>query len=236
MNFKELTKKEKRTFVLSIVLIVLGVLFCVLSQPMRDIIETICCVVSLAYGGFYLIAYCVVSNDTREVSQLFQSILAIVIGFLIMFVRSFFVMAVGILIAGTGISRIMVGVKMKKVNEKDWWHELVVGLILAVLGVVLVILCNTKVASIVVMIYLGVLLILSSALNLYMIYARHKFPVAKGKLAEVEVPKTEPAKEESKQEAPVEEKQEPVQVEPVQTEQAQESAEESKDDDGGYLL
>lgn len=235
MNFKELTKKEKRTFVLSIVLIVLGVLFCVLSQPMRDIIETICCVVSLAYGGFYLIAYCVVSNDTREVSQLFQAILAIVIGFLIMFVRSFFVMAVGILIAGTGISRIMVGVKMKRVNEKDWWHELIVGLILAVLGVVLVILCNTKVASIVVMIYLGVLLILSSALNLYMIYARHKVPVAKGKLAEV--PKAEPAKQEPKQEAPVEEKQEPVQAEPIQTEQVQESAEESKeDDDGEYLL
>ena len=235
MNFKELTKKEKRTFVLSIVLIVLGVLFCVLSQPMRDIIETICCVVSLAYGGFYLIAYCVVSNDTREVSQLFQAILAIVIGFLIMFVRSFFVMAVGVLIAGTGISRIMVGVKMKRVNEKDWWHELIVGLILAVLGVVLVILCNTKVASIVVMIYLGVLLILSSALNLYMIYARHKVPVAKGKLAEA--PKAEPAKQEPKQEAPVEEKQEPVQVEPIQTEQVQESAEESKeDDDGEYLL
>lgn len=235
MNFKELTKKEKRTFVLSIVLIVLGVLFCVLSQPMRDIIETICCVVSLAYGGFYLIAYCVVSNDTREVSQLFQAILAIVIGFLIMFVRSFFVMAVGILIAGTGISRIMVGVKMKRVNEKDWWHELIVGLILAVLGVVLVILCNTKVASIVVMIYLGVLLILSSALNLYMIYARHKVPVAKGKLAEN--PKAEPAKQEPKQEAPVEEKQEPVQAEPIQTEQVQESAEESKeDDDGEYLL
>lgn len=235
MNFKELTKKEKRTFVLSIILIVLGVLFCVLSQPMRDIIETICCVVSLAYGGFYLIAYCVVSNDTREVSQLFQAILAIVIGFLIMFVRSFFVMAVGVLIAGTGISRIMVGVKMKKVNEKDWWHELIVGLILAVLGVVLVILCNTKVASIVVMIYLGVLLILSSALNLYMIYARHKVPVAKGKLAEA--PKAEPAKQEPKQEAPVEEKQEPVQAEPIQTEQVQELAEESKeDDDGEYLL
>ena len=235
MNFKELTKKEKRTFVLSIVLIVLGVLFCVLSQPMRDIIETVCCVAALAYGGFYLIAYCVVSNDTREVSQLFQAILAIVIGFLIMFVRSFFVMAVGILIAGTGISRIMVGVKMKRVNEKDWWHELIVGLILAVLGVVLVILCNTKVASIVVMIYLGVLLILSSALNLYMIYARHKLPVAKGKLAEA--PKAEPAKQEPKQEAPVEEKQEPVQAEPIQTEQVQESAEESKeDDDGEYLL
>lgn len=231
MNWKDLSKKDLRNFILSIAMIVFGILFCVLSKSMLNLVETVLCFASLIYGAFYLISYCLISSDTKEIQTLFQAMVAIVIGFMLMFIRSFFVMAVGILIALTGVSRIVISVKKKKFGEKDWWHELVVGIVLFALGTVLAILCNTNVASIVVMIYLGVLLILVGGLNIYVVYAKNKIPVTKGLLAdqmktkEPEVESEKVVEQTKTEEVEVQEQQEETVEQQVETE-----------DDGEFLL
>lgn len=173
-NENILKKKRYEIIIMSAVYIIFGILFCVLPNQMLGILETIIAFCCLVYGCFFMFVYLVTPDVFRDYETIIKSVLAIVIGLLLVFVKSFFVMAIGVLLAMTGVKDILNARAYKLLDDKKWWSDLVVGIILIVAGVALFVLCNTSVATKIVMIFMGLTLIIDGVANLAFIFVVHK--------------------------------------------------------------
>lgn len=167
-------RKRIELIVVSALYIVLGILFCVLPTQMLDILETVISIGCLVYGGFFLFVYCFTPDIFRDYGTLIKAVVAIIFGLLVIFVRSFFVMAVGVVIILTGVKNILSAKAFKLASDKKWWTDLVSGIALIVIGVTLIVLCNTKLATNAVMIYMGLSLIVNGLINFAFMFLIHK--------------------------------------------------------------
>jgi hypothetical protein len=172
MNF--LKREKVNSVVLSCVFIVLGLLFCIVPNKSLSIIETIASVCLIAFGVVSLFLYCFTPILFRDSSSLVNAILAICLGLLISFIPSFFVFGVGLVVAFNGLERFGYSLDLKEVGDKKWWIDCVSGIIIFALGITTVILCNTSVASSILMIYFGISIILDGVINLTLIFALHR--------------------------------------------------------------
>ena len=166
MNFKSFTKKQWKSFILATLFVIFGILFCVLSQKLLNVLESIVCICVLIYGGFYMVSYCVVSMGERDTTTLYQAVLAIAFGLLLIFVPSFFVIAISAVIILSGLGYILSYVKIKKAKLVGGGKNLACGIVLSVIGLGLLIISLLKVNPIVVSIYLGITLILDGVISL----------------------------------------------------------------------
>lgn len=172
MNF---FKREKvRLIAMSCLFIIFGILFCVIPNKSLSVIETISAVCLIVFGLISLFSYCFTPILFRDSSTLVKSIVAIMLGLLISFIPTFFVFVVGLIVAFNGLERFGYALDVKEVGDKKWWIDFIAGLIIFALGVTAVILCNTSVASNIVMIYFGISLILDGLINIILIFALHR--------------------------------------------------------------
>ena len=174
MNWKTMDKKQLTTFGLSILFVVFGILFCVLSQTMLGFIETVICLALIVYGAFYLLVYCLIDSDSRETSSVIKGVGAIALGLLIIFVPAFFMSAIGAIIAGFNALLIVRAKNMKESKMEGWKSVMASSITFVVLGVGLIVLAIVKVPNIVLMIVLGVTLISQGAYNLAKMYIEDK--------------------------------------------------------------
>lgn len=165
MDLKKISKNQWKILILSVVCFIFGILFCVLSNSMVEFLRTAICVIALIYGSFYLVSYTVLSFEDKDTSALFQAVIAIVLGLLVIFIPSFFVMAISICVVVCGLARMFRVIKKKSETGSINKAKLSVGIAELIVGLALVVLCNTPVPTLLVTIYLGVMLILESAVN-----------------------------------------------------------------------
>lgn len=174
MDWRTMDKKQLITFGSSILFVVFGILFCVLSQTMLGFIETAICLALIVYGAFFLLVYCLIDSDTRETKSVIKGVGAIAIGLLIIFIPAFFMSAIGAIIAGYNALLIARAKNMKESKMEGWKSVLISSITFTVLGVGLIVIAIVKVPSLVLMIYLGVTLILQGGYNLVKMYVADK--------------------------------------------------------------
>ena len=169
-----LKKSQIKAICLSSVCLVLGVLFCVLPTKMLDTIETLLSVALIIYGLINILIYCLANSELRESIRMLKGALATGFALLIIFVNSIFIICLGLFIVLSGVVYITSAVKDKKQGDKKWWTGLIFGIVITLLGVTVVILCNTKIAESIVMIIFGLALIADGVLRLIYVFAARK--------------------------------------------------------------
>ena len=197
---KEL-KKKLESVIISAAVIIVGLLFCVLPTSVVEIIETIVLVAVLVYGGVCMLVYCFTPADFRNNSYLFKAMISLCLGLLLIFVRSFFVSAFGLVILVSGVKTALSSRVYKAVGDKKWWMELLVGVLLFALGAMVIILSNTHVAKKLVLILLGLSLIIQGVINFaFMFYLRAEKVQVEQSKAEENANETQTQVEETKEE------------------------------------
>lgn len=149
MDWRTMDKKQLITFGSSILFVVFGILFCVLSQTMLGFIETAICLALIVYGAFFLLVYCLIDSDTRETKSVIKGVGAIAIGLLIIFIPAFFMSAIGAIIAGYNALLIARAKNMKESKMEGWKSVLISSITFTVLGVGLIVIAIVKVPSLV---------------------------------------------------------------------------------------
>ena len=173
MDFKNLNKKQWSYFVVSCVCVIFGILFCIFSQSLVETLRTVLSIGVLVYGAFYMFSYCVISFDSRDTSTLLKAVISIALGLLVVFIPSFFVMAIAAVVLILGIMKMLFVSKLKKEQNVLAKDRLVIGIIEIVVAVALLILCNVNVPILLVTIMLGVTLILEGIIGIVFLVA-HK--------------------------------------------------------------
>lgn len=199
MNWKTMDKRQLTNLIISIFLVVFGVLFCVISQTMLGFIETIVCIALIVYGAFYLLVYCLIDSDTRQTKAVIQGVGALSVGLFIIFIPSFFMIAIGVIFAGFNVLILIRAVKMKKAQMDGWKVVMATSIVFIVLGAGLIVLASVKLPDIVLMIYLGVMLILQGGYNLSQMYLEHKkqnkIVFAEGNISNIQTAETQAQEE-----------------------------------------
>lgn len=168
---KFLKNQKVKTIVLSSILIIFGLLFCVLPNSSINYLEIVLSTLFIVYGIICLLGFTCSPRELREPLLLLESIIFMVVGVLIDFFPSLFVIAIGIIITVGGIKEILNAINIKFIGEKNWWINVVIGIIFAALGLTIIILSGTNVASMIVSIFLGVTLILDGICYLLLLFA-----------------------------------------------------------------
>ncbi len=172
MNF---IKKEKtKTIIVSALLILFGILFCLLPQKFVNAIETALSVFLIIYGLFLIISYCVQPLIYRNSTTIVEGIAIICIGVLLALIPSLFVLGIGIAILISGLKTFGYAFDVKEIGDKHWWVDLVSGAFVFALGITIVVLCNTKTATNILMIMLGLSLAVKVVINLILVFALHR--------------------------------------------------------------
>lgn len=174
MDLKKLAQNRIVSYVIASVCIALGVCFCVVSETMLSFFETVICFALIIYGAFNLVVYCLVDSDSKQRSAVLKGVVAIFVGLLIIFVRAFFMIAIGIIIGGLAVLRIIRAIKMKELKMKNWIYLLVVSSVLLLSSVTLVILSLCNISKITLMIIVGAILCVQGAYDLTMLIVEDK--------------------------------------------------------------
>ena len=197
MNWKTMDKKQLTTFGLSIAFVVFGILFCVLSQTMLSFIETAICLALIVYGAFFLLVYCLIDSDARETKSVIKGVAAIAIGLLIIFIPSFFMSAIGVILSGYNALLVVRAKNMKESKIEGWKAVMASSITFVVLGVGLIVLAIVRVPNLVLMIYLGVTLISQGGYNLVKMYVedkkKNKIVFAEGDTSAIQTAETQVA-------------------------------------------
>ncbi len=168
-------KIEKiKCVILSIILIVLGLLFCFLPIKFLNILEIIVCVVFILYAIFLIMGYCFSPKYLQEALMLFEGTIFLVFGILIILVPDFFVFMLGLIICFYGIKRIIASKTLRVLGKKNWWVDTVIGTVFLILGILVSVLCKTKVVQSAVSILLGITLVCGGICYLFLIFALHR--------------------------------------------------------------
>ena len=169
-----LKMKKIRLIIWNAVLVILGLLFCFLPETALSVLETIVAVCLIVYGVFCLFAYLFTPMIVRDSSFLVSSILYILAGVLLMSVESLFKIGIGVFIVIQGVAELGYGEDLKLYGDKKFWVDALLGFLFLVLGIVVIILSNTSVATTIVSLIIGISLIIYACGNLYLILVLHR--------------------------------------------------------------
>ena len=174
MDWRTMDKKQLITLALSVVFVVFGILFCVISQTMLGFIETAVCLALVIYGVFYLLVYCLIDSDTRQTKSVMNGVASLGVGLLIIFLPAFFMIAIGSVIALWHVLMIVRATKMKNASMAGWKPLMISAISFVVLGVGLIVLASVSMIDLVLMIYLGVTLLAIGGYNLAILIINDK--------------------------------------------------------------
>lgn len=164
-------KGNLRVIISAVVMIVLGILFCVLPEQSLNTLEIVVSGLLIFIGMVNIFAFSFAPGFSREGGILFLGIISLGLGVFIIFVPSSLILGLGLYTGFIGIKRVMLATNLKAVGDRNWWVDLAVGILVFVLGVLLIVLRCTNLAINAVMIYMGVSLLLEGILDLVMLFA-----------------------------------------------------------------
>lgn len=163
-----MNSEKTNLLVKNIIIMVFGLLFCVLKGRAISVMETIISSVMIVYGGFCLLIYLFSMSMISRPAFAGEGVVLFVTGLLLEFFPSFFVFAIALLILFAGLREILLAVSKKKIGAGKWIFELIIGIVFAAFGGFLLIMYNTSIASNIISVILGVLLILYGAICIFM--------------------------------------------------------------------
>lgn len=163
--------KKQRTvsLVCNVVVIILGILLCALKGNALSVLERIASTILIVYGAISLIVFCFTPILIRNGQDLMESIVILIFGIILDFFPALFILGIGIMLVFEGLREISYAVDLKKINDNNWWVDFISGSVVFALGLVVVILCNTTIASNIVSLLLGISLIINGATNIILI-------------------------------------------------------------------
>ena len=143
---------------------------------MLSFLESTLCFLFLAYGGVILFAYSLSSVVLNNRMLMLSAILAVILGVLLLFVRSFLLLALAVCLLLLAITKILV---LKKFEINNWYKYCLLSLLIIeicafITLVVFFILNDLKMIS---MIIIGICLIfefLVNAVTMYINYRNYK--------------------------------------------------------------
>lgn len=156
--------------IISSVLFIIGVLFCVIPVGALSVVKTITTIVALVVGSIATLIYCLAPASYHDPKHLVIGVVGIVVGVLLVYVPSLFVIALSVIMIIGGVQNVCSGaIGFKRTKNKSKIYEIVFGSIIFALGLTALILANTKLAQNIVMIVFGVLLIAKALFDLVLI-------------------------------------------------------------------
>ena len=174
MDLKTLTKNRIFSYIVATVCLCFGICFCVVSETMLSIFETAICFVLIGYGAFNLVVYCLVDSDSKQRTAVFKGVFAVLVGLLIIFVKAFFMIAIGFIIGAISVLRIIRASKMKELKMKNWLPLLIISILLLTASIVLIVLSICAISKITLMILVGVVLCVQGLYDLTMLIVEDK--------------------------------------------------------------
>lgn len=164
-------KNQKiKTVIFSSILIIFGLLFCLLPEKSLELLEIILSTLLIVYGIICFFGFVFSPMMLRDPVMLVEGIIFIVVGVLLDFFPSLFVIGIGTIIIIGGLKQIYNSIDLKILDAKTWWIDLCLGLAFTALGVVIIVLRSTKVSTMIVSIMLGVTLILDGICYLMLLF------------------------------------------------------------------
>ena len=170
---KAVLKQNLKDIIYALVILVLGILFCVYKSSFIDTIETIFIVVFLGFGLIFIFGFLCADYEVRNISLLLVSVIFLILGILVIFIPSFFTYSLGLMLIIFGVKYIMDGYKQKK-QSGDWKIMIGLGVVVLALGLAIVITNLAGVSQNLNMLIIGISLIVQSVLDLvylgYIVY------------------------------------------------------------------
>lgn len=160
-----------RVILISMLMVALGIVFCVVPEKSMNAIELIIAVGLVLVGMVYIFGFCFAPDFAKEARILLIGLLATALGILVIFVPSALVLGIGIIYGYAGLSRIGLSIDEKLAGDRSWWIEFASGIIVFALSLSLIILRSTSIAASIVMIYMGSCLIAMGVFNLVLVFA-----------------------------------------------------------------
>lgn len=170
MNLKFLLNKENQTnFFSSIAYFLVGLMFVILPGIMLDTFETMICYLLLVYGGIILFANCVSPVVFQNKKLFISSIVSVVLGVLLLLIRSFFVLAIGLFILWLVVFKIIVLKKASNAQNVNWYLYLALCIIESLVFLFIIVSFILNKMLNISMILMGSCLILEAVINIFMI-------------------------------------------------------------------
>ncbi len=175
MNFKYLFNKENRIVtIFSLLCFVVGVMFCVLPTVMMGAFETIMCFLFLAYGGIMMFAYCIAPVVFSNKKIMISAIISILLGALLLFVRSFFVLALAFCVLAFSIFKFLVIKKTKDEKNLIYYLWIILGIVYAVVSLLVIVFFAINKFNNVSMILIGVCFVFEAVANMFVLIRNSK--------------------------------------------------------------
>ncbi len=155
---------------MTIIYFIVGLMFCVLPNIMLATFETMVCFALLVYGSVIMFAYCISPVVAQNKKLMISAIISIIIGVFLLLVRSFFVLAMAIVLLLLVIFKIMVLKKTAGEKNANWfvWMALLCFEAVAC-GLMIVFFIINKLLA-VSMILMGAAMILEALANVFMLF------------------------------------------------------------------
>ena len=170
MNLKFLLNKENQTnFFSSIAYFLVGLMFVILPGIMLDTFETMICYLLLVYGGIILFANCVSPVVFQNKKLFISSIVSVVLGVLLLLIRSFFVLAIGLFILWLVVFKIIVLKKVSNAKNVNWYLYLALCIIESLVFLFIIVSFILNKMLNISMILMGSCLILEAVINIFML-------------------------------------------------------------------
>ena len=132
-NKKTLIREYLKEIILGVLIVVLGILFCIYKTSIMDTLEIIFIVISICYGTLVLLMYFGFNRNESDLISVFQSILYIVFGFLTLLINDFFLYAIALNMALLGIRYIFTAVKSNVPGHKLMLTFSILSLVLSLI-------------------------------------------------------------------------------------------------------
>ena len=158
---KNFLKMEKtKTVILSLLMIVFGILFIALPEASFSVAMKVLSWIFIVGGIGVLVNYFVFFKVQLTATAFINGVIILLFGILLLNVPSIYVALIGFAFVFAGTQYVGTALMENRLGEKDWWKDLVYGVVQFVLGIVWVIMRYSMATQSAIMIYLGVSLIL----------------------------------------------------------------------------
>ena len=166
---RTLLKNEKFKLSLStLVYLVFAILFCVMPTKMFNMAESVLCFVMFVAGFICVGVYALMSAEDKNFRTLIIGLLMLALAVCMLAFPVSFGIILSVVIAFSGVSMIISGVKQKKKGEQVWITDFVIGIVVSALSVLTTVLSSigSGVGKNILSIFFGIIFLINGVYNL----------------------------------------------------------------------
>ena len=179
----EFIKNDKnRTIIIDSIITIIGLLFCILPETAMAAFETIISIILVLIGVSYVVLYYFSSVSSKE--YLFLGIAYLILGLFTGLITSLLAICLGVILILQGLKLVLYSSELKVTVNKNWWFEFLFGICLCVFGIVIIIVCNSSLATKTISIVIGIFLIYYSVSDLILVFGlKREYNIVKKNLS-----------------------------------------------------